>query len=120
MPHLVATLIYLSKIYSYYIRGDRSPLNANHNNTSTSSGSTVSIFKIGLMFTRFVAFETQMVGLLIIGSYFQKYLLKRSVFNIIRSVGMMSKMVIRSHPDAGSTYTVNWVHMACPALIKYT
>ena len=26
MPHLVATLIYLSQIYSYYIRGDRSPL----------------------------------------------------------------------------------------------
>ena len=27
VPHLVATLIYLSKIYSYYIRGDMSPLN---------------------------------------------------------------------------------------------
>ena len=27
MPHLVATLIYLSQNYSYYIRGDRSPLN---------------------------------------------------------------------------------------------
>ena len=27
MPHLVATLIYLSQIYSYYIRGDMSPLN---------------------------------------------------------------------------------------------
>ena len=27
VPHLVATLIYLSQIYSYYIRGDRSPLN---------------------------------------------------------------------------------------------
>ena len=26
VPHLVATLIYLSQIYSYYIRGDRSPL----------------------------------------------------------------------------------------------
>ena len=26
MPQLVATLIYLSQIYSYYIRGDRSPL----------------------------------------------------------------------------------------------
>ena len=26
MPHLVATLIYLSQIYSCYIRGDRSPL----------------------------------------------------------------------------------------------
>ena len=26
MPHLVATLIYLSQIYSYYIRGDKSPL----------------------------------------------------------------------------------------------
>ena len=26
MPHFVATLIYLSQIYSYYIRGDRSPL----------------------------------------------------------------------------------------------
>ena len=26
MPHLVATLIYLSQKYSYYIRGDRSPL----------------------------------------------------------------------------------------------
>ena len=26
MPHLVATLIYLSHNYSYYIRGDRSPL----------------------------------------------------------------------------------------------
>ena len=26
MPHLVATLIYLLQIYSYYIRGDRSPL----------------------------------------------------------------------------------------------
>ena len=25
MPHLVATLIYLSQIYSYYIWGDRSP-----------------------------------------------------------------------------------------------
>ena len=29
MPHLVATLIYLSQIYSYYIRGDRSPLTLN-------------------------------------------------------------------------------------------
>ena len=28
VPHLVATLIYLSQNYSYYIRGDRSPLNA--------------------------------------------------------------------------------------------
>ena len=27
MPHLVATLIYLSQIYLYYIRGDMSPLN---------------------------------------------------------------------------------------------
>ena len=26
MPHLVATLLYLSQIYSHYIRGDRSPL----------------------------------------------------------------------------------------------
>ena len=26
MPHLVAILIYLSQTYSYYIRGDRSPL----------------------------------------------------------------------------------------------
>ena len=26
MPHLAATLIYLSQNYSYYIRGDRSPL----------------------------------------------------------------------------------------------
>ena len=26
VPHLVATLIFLSQIYSYYIRGDRSPL----------------------------------------------------------------------------------------------
>ena len=26
MPHLVATLIYLSQIYSDYIRGDMSPL----------------------------------------------------------------------------------------------
>ena len=26
VPHLVATLIYLSQFYSYYIRGDRSPL----------------------------------------------------------------------------------------------
>ena len=26
VPHLVATLIYLSQIYPYYIRGDRSPL----------------------------------------------------------------------------------------------
>ena len=26
MPHLVATLIFLSQNYSYYIRGDRSPL----------------------------------------------------------------------------------------------
>ena len=29
MPHLVATLIYLSQIYSYYMRGDRSPLKHN-------------------------------------------------------------------------------------------
>ena len=31
VPHLVATLIYLSQIYSYYrpIRGDRSPLRRN-------------------------------------------------------------------------------------------
>ena len=28
MPHLVATLIYLSQINSYYIRGDMSPLNS--------------------------------------------------------------------------------------------
>ena len=28
MPHLVANLIYLSQNYSYYIRGDRSPLKA--------------------------------------------------------------------------------------------
>ena len=27
VPHLVATLIYLLQIYSYYIRGDMSPLN---------------------------------------------------------------------------------------------
>ena len=27
MPHLVATLIYLSQNYLDYIRGDRSPLN---------------------------------------------------------------------------------------------
>ena len=27
MPHLVAILIYLSQNHSYYIRGDRSPLN---------------------------------------------------------------------------------------------
>ena len=26
VPHLVATLIYLSQIYSYYVRGDKSPL----------------------------------------------------------------------------------------------
>ena len=26
VPHLVATLIYISQIYSYYIRGDRLPL----------------------------------------------------------------------------------------------
>ena len=26
VPNLVATLLYLSQIYSYYIRGDRSPL----------------------------------------------------------------------------------------------
>ena len=26
VPHLVATLIYLSQMYSYYIRGERSPL----------------------------------------------------------------------------------------------
>ena len=26
VPHLVATSIYLSQIYSYYIRGDMSPL----------------------------------------------------------------------------------------------
>ena len=26
VPHFVATLIYLSQNYSYYIRGDRSPL----------------------------------------------------------------------------------------------
>ena len=26
VPHLVATLLYLSQIYSYYIRGDGSPL----------------------------------------------------------------------------------------------
>ena len=26
VPHLVATLIYLSQNYSYYIRGDRSPV----------------------------------------------------------------------------------------------
>ena len=26
VPHLVTTLIYLLQIYSYYIRGDRSPL----------------------------------------------------------------------------------------------
>ena len=26
MPHIVATLIYLSHNYSYYIRGDKSPL----------------------------------------------------------------------------------------------
>ena len=28
VPHLVATLLYLSLNYSYYIRGDRSPLNS--------------------------------------------------------------------------------------------
>ena len=34
MPHLVATLIYLSQIYSYYIKGDRSPLTSdNHGPT---------------------------------------------------------------------------------------
>ena len=35
VPHRVATLIYLSQIYSYYIRGDRSPLNIS--NTPTRS-----------------------------------------------------------------------------------
>ena len=30
VPHLVATLIFLSQNYSYYIRGDRSPLNGIH------------------------------------------------------------------------------------------
>ena len=30
VPHHVATLIYLSQIYSYYIRGDMSPLMFNH------------------------------------------------------------------------------------------
>ena len=29
VPHLVATLLYLSQIYSYYIRGDVSPLRGN-------------------------------------------------------------------------------------------
>ena len=32
VPHLVATLIYLSQVYSCYIRGDGSPLSANHTN----------------------------------------------------------------------------------------
>ena len=50
VPHLVANLIYLSQIYSYYIRGDRSPLNAHfvpNNNrpikqiTLTARGSTL-------------------------------------------------------------------------------
>ena len=31
VPHLVATLIYLSQIYSYYVRGDRSPLRCENN-----------------------------------------------------------------------------------------
>ena len=30
VSHLVATLIYLSQIYSYYISGDKSPLTIHH------------------------------------------------------------------------------------------
>ena len=35
VPHLVATLIYLSQINSYYIRGDRSPLTHTQTHTHT-------------------------------------------------------------------------------------
>ena len=45
MPHLVATLIYLSQIYSYYIRGDRSPLICFLNRLKSKLVGTKRVFK---------------------------------------------------------------------------
>ena len=45
MPHLVATSIYLSQIYSYYIRGDRSPLRGFTLLISRSGGENTIILK---------------------------------------------------------------------------
>ena len=41
MPHLVATLVYLSQIYSYYIRGDRSPLTLGEGSNNVPVGKKV-------------------------------------------------------------------------------
>ena len=43
VPHLLATLIYLSQIYSYYIRGDRSPLTSHNHNKMTGDGKIIAI-----------------------------------------------------------------------------
>ena len=40
MPHLVATLIDLSQMYSYYIRGDMSPLNRGQIRSGSKKGKT--------------------------------------------------------------------------------
>ena len=41
VPHLVATLIYLSQKYSYYIRGDISPLTLTIDMTKQASCFTI-------------------------------------------------------------------------------
>ena len=53
MPHLVATSIYLSQIYSYYIRGDRSPLNLFYISVA-DSGELVMIQSSRVSITRMV------------------------------------------------------------------
>ena len=45
MPHLVATLIYLSQIYSYYIRGDGSPLISYDQETITRTSTVATLEK---------------------------------------------------------------------------
>ena len=48
MPHLVATLIYLSQNYSYYIRGDRSPItHTTGNGYCKALGRTMSLSQVG-------------------------------------------------------------------------
>ena len=53
MPHLVATLIYLSQIYSYYIRGDMSPLNQRFADVSMCINSELPVGGV-VFFSRFL------------------------------------------------------------------
>ena len=52
VPHLVATLIYLSEMYSYYIRGDRSPLGSRNTRYSINVVCYINLFSAGTVFRR--------------------------------------------------------------------